>query len=91
MYKRQVLGNAFDPEGFVVNPTTGNFLISDEYGPSLYEFNRSGALVRTLTTPANVVPRNAGGTPNFAGDTGNTAGKRTNRGFEGLALSLIHI
>lgn len=82
-----VLGNAFDPEGFVVNPTNGNFLISDEYGPSLYEFNRSGALVRTLTTPANVVPRNAGGTPNFAGDTGNTAGKRTNRGFEGLAVS----
>jgi hypothetical protein len=25
--------------------------------------------------------------PNFAGDTGNNAGKRTNRGFEGLAIS----
>jgi hypothetical protein len=25
--------------------------------------------------------------PNFADDTGNTAGKRTNRGFEGLAIS----
>jgi hypothetical protein len=34
------------------------------------------------------IPRNAAsGTPNFAGDTGNTAGKRTNRGFEGLAVS----
>lgn len=83
-----VLGNAFDPEGFVVHPKTGNFLVSDEYGPSLYEFNRSGQLVRAYTTPANLIPRNAGsGTPNFAGDTGNTAGKRTNRGFEGLAIT----
>jgi hypothetical protein len=83
-----VLGNAFDPEGFVVHPKTGNFLVSDEYGPSLYEFDRSGQLVRAYTTPANLVPRNAGsGTPNFSGDAGNTAGKRTNRGFEGLAIT----
>jgi hypothetical protein len=83
-----VLGNAFDPEGFVVNPKTGNFLVSDEYGPSLYEFNRSGELVRAYTTPTNLIPRNAGtGVPNFANDTGNTAGKRTNRGFEGLAIT----
>jgi hypothetical protein len=52
------------------------------------EFTRSGELVRTYITPANLIPRNAGtGTPNFASDTGNTAGKRTNRGFEGLAVS----
>jgi hypothetical protein len=83
-----VLGRAFDPEGFVINPRNGNFLVSDEYGPSLYEFNRSGQLVKTYVTPANVIPRNAGtGVPNFAGDEGNTAGKRTNRGFEGLAVS----
>ena len=38
--------------------------------------------------PANVIPRNlATGVPNYADDTGNTAGKRTNRGFEGLAVS----
>lgn len=83
-----VLGRSFDPEGFVVNPKTGNFLVSDEYGPSLYEFNRQGELQRVFQTPTNLLPRNAGtGTPNFAGDTGNTAGKRTNRGFEGLAIS----
>jgi hypothetical protein len=83
-----VLGRAFDPEGFVVNPRNGNFLVSDEYGPSLYEFNRSGKQVRTFAAPANLIPRNAGtGVPNFADDTGNTAGKRTNRGFEGLAVS----
>lgn len=83
-----VLGRSFDPEGFVVNPRNGNFLVSDEYGPSLYEFNRAGQLVKTYTTPTNLVPRNgATGVPNFAGDEGNNAGKRTNRGFEGLAVS----
>ncbi len=83
-----VLGNAFDSEGFVINPNNGNFLVSDEYGPSLKEFNRDGQRVRTFTTPSNIVPRNAEtGTPNYANDTGNTAGKRGNRGFEGLAVS----
>lgn len=82
-----VLGNAFDPEGFVVNPTNGRLLVSDEYGPSLYEFDRNGKFVRAYTTPANVIPRNAAGEPNFASDTGNTLGKRSNRGFEGLAIS----
>jgi hypothetical protein len=83
-----VLGNAFDPEGFVVNPVTGTLLVSDEYGPSLYEFDRDGALIRRFTTPANLIPRDGPtGLPNFAGDAGNEAGKRTNRGFEGLAIS----
>jgi hypothetical protein len=82
------LGRAFDPEGLVVNPRTGTFLVSDEYGPSVYEFDRQGNKLRAFTTPAGLVPRNAStGTANFAGDTGNTAGKRTNRGFEGLAIS----
>lgn len=82
-----VLGRALDPEGFVVNPKTGRFLVSDEYGPSLYEFNRDGTLARTFTTPANLIPRNDGGTPNFADNTGNTKGRNTNRGFEGLAIT----
>ena len=81
------LGNSFDPEGFAINPKNGNFLVSDEYGPSLYEFDRNGQRVRTFTTPSNIVPRNAAGTPNYVNDVGNTAGKRGNRGFEGLAVS----
>ena len=82
------LGNAFDPEGIVINPKNGNLLVSDEYGPSLYEFTRAGQFVRAFTTPAGLVPRTAAtGVANFAADTGNTAGKRTNRGFEGLAIS----
>ena len=82
------LGNALDPEGIVVNPRTGHLLVSDEYGPSLYEFNRAGRRVRAYETPANIRPRDAAtGVVNHANDTGNTAGKRTNRGFEGLAIS----
>src|SRR5215468_836398 len=82
-----ILGRALDPEGFVVSPTTGRFLVSDEYGPSLYEFNRDGTLARTFTTPANLIPRDNSNQPNFANDTGNTKGRVTNRGFEGLAIS----
>src|SRR5262245_20175375 len=83
-----VLGNAFDPEGFVIDPQSHQFYVSDEYGPSLYEFNDKGTRLRTFTTPANLIPRN-GSTPNYAGGDPepNTAGKRTNRGFEGLAIS----
>ena len=83
-----VLGNAFDPEGFVVNPSNGHLLVSDEYGPSVYEFDRQGNQIRQFTTPDNLIPRNdVTNEPNFAGDTNNAAGKRTNRGFEGLAIS----
>jgi hypothetical protein len=82
------LGLAFDPEGIVVNPRSGHLLVSDEYGPSLVEINRTGQLVRRFELPGNVLPRDAvSGSVNHAGDTGNTAGKRTNRGFEGLAIS----
>lgn len=82
-----VLGHAFDPEGFVIDPHTRHFYVSDEYGPSLYEFNKNGKRVRSFVTPANLIPRDAAGMPNFASDVGNTKGKRTNRGFEGLAIS----
>ncbi|MBK1715171.1 esterase-like activity of phytase family protein [Rubrivivax gelatinosus] len=86
--QREPLGLAFDPEGIVVNPANGHLLVSDEYGPSLVAFTRKGQLLRRYTTPANVVPREAAsGTANYASDSGNDAGKRNNRGFEGLAVS----
>jgi hypothetical protein len=82
------LGLAFDPEGIVVHPLTGHLLVSDEYGPSLIEINRAGQLVRRYELPAGILPRDAAtGTVNHASDAGNSAGKRTNRGFEGLAIS----
>ena len=85
---KNTLGRSFDPEGIVINPLNGNILVSDEYGPSVVEFNRSGVEVRRFTPPANVIPRNGiSNAPNFADDVGNTAGRVTNRGFEGLAIS----
>lgn len=71
-----------------VNPRTGTLLVSDEYGPSVRAFSRSGELLRTDITPANLLPRNTSSGPYFGNDDGsNNAGKRTNRGFEGLAIS----
>ncbi len=82
------LGYAFDPEGVVVSPRSGNLFVSDEYGPSLYEISDHGRLVHRYEIPTRLLPRNAAsGAVNYANDTGNTAGKRTNRGFEGLAIS----
>lgn len=79
------LGNALDPEGFVVSPTTGHFYVSDEYGPSVYEFDRNGMFVKAFATPSALLPT-SGGVADFSG-AANTAGRRTNRGFEGLAIS----
>ena len=69
-------------------PKTGNLLVSDEYGPSVREFTRSGELVRTHTTPANLIPRNAGtGTPNFCRRHRQHRRQAHQPGFEGLAVS----
>lgn len=82
-----VLGNSFDPEGMVVNPINGHLLVSDEYGPSVYEFDRSGNLLRRFTPPANLVPK-SGATVDFnAAPPTLTSGREPNRGFEGLAIS----
>ncbi|MFZ5505310.1 MAG: esterase-like activity of phytase family protein [Pseudomonadota bacterium] len=79
------LGTAFDPEGIVINPLNGHLLVSDEYGPSLYEFDRSGTMIRAFNTPQALRPALTAGGYNYDGD-GNI-GRRTNRGFEGLAIS----
>jgi hypothetical protein len=80
-----VLGRSFDPEGLVVGKT-GTLFVADEYGPSLYEFDKSGKLLRKLQTPANLLPREASNTPNFVdGRPTIVTGRQDNRGFEGLA------
>lgn len=85
-----VLGRSFDPEGLVVL-RNGNFLVSDEYGPTVAEINRAGQLVRRFDVPANLVPK-VGGTVNYNAAPGTAAGSLTsgregNRGLEGLAIS----
>lgn len=81
------LGASLDPEGLTRLPN-GNFLVSDEYGPSVIEFDPSGRAVRTFATPANLLPKTSNGTVNYTGDRDTVAtGRQDNRGFEGLTVS----
>lgn len=84
---KAAVGRSLDSEGFV-RLANGNTLVADEYGPSVTEFDRDGAFLRRFATPANLIPRTAGGTPNFTdGRPTITTGRQDNRGFEGLAIS----
>ncbi|ACK70335.1 conserved hypothetical protein [Gloeothece citriformis PCC 7424] len=81
------LGMSFDPEGFVVG-YNGNFYISDEYGPSVYEFSPNGSFIRSFLIPENLIPKESNGTPNYLnGRPTIVNGRQDNRGFEGLAMS----
>lgn len=83
-----ILGRSFDPEGLIIVPRTGHFIVADEYGPSVFEFDRKGRLVRVFETPANVIPK-VGATVDYNAtrDLGASAGRQDNRGFEGLAIT----
>lgn len=85
-----VLGRSFDPEGLVISPISGHFIVSDEYGPSVYEFNRRGELVKVFQTPDNLKPRLTSGALDYVqgrGTNGVFFGRQDNRGFEGLAIT----
>lgn len=82
-----VLGNSLDPEG-LVRLSNGNYLVSDEYGPSLIEFSPTGREIRRFAPPANLLPRTAAGALDFTnGRPTIVNGRQDNRGFEGLTLS----
>jgi len=82
-----VLGQAFDPEGFVIGPK-GHFFVSDEYGPSVYEFDRGGRFIRAFEQPDNILPKLADGTFDFLNGRGVIAtGRQDNRGYEGVAIN----
>src|SRR4029450_11044898 len=83
-----ILGRSFDPEGLVIDPRTRHFIVADEYGPSIYDFNRKGRLRHVFETPANLVPK-VGATVDYVADRDHNAnaGRQDNRGFEGLAIT----
>jgi len=84
---KSVLGGSFDPEGFH-RLANGNMLVSDEYGPSVYEFDSEGVLIRAFEVPANLVPRQADSSINYVdGRPTITSGRQDNRGYEGLTVS----
>jgi Esterase-like activity of phytase/IPTL-CTERM motif len=77
----------FDPEGVRVSGDGQSVFISDEYGPFLYQFDRtSGRRLRVFDIPAKFKIANP--TAQSATEiSGNTSGRVSNRGMEGLAIS----
>ena len=77
----------FDTEGIRVSNNLHRVYISDKYGPYVYEFDRlSGRRVRAYTLPKKFAISNL----NSVGDleiSGNTSGRVTNKGMEGLAIT----
>ena len=74
-----------DPEGIRI-AENGNFFVSDEYGPRLIEFSSTGEFVREFEMPGQLVIHNPGLTKSDENPQ-NVAGRQTNRGMEGLAIS----
>jgi hypothetical protein len=84
---KTVLGNALDSEGIARLPN-GQFIVADEYGPSVYVMDRNGKFLRSFTTPSNLIPREANSTVNYVdGRPTTTTGRQDNRGFEGITVS----
>ncbi len=81
------LGRSLDPEGLARLPN-GNFLVSDEYGPSVLEFRADGQFIRAFEVPSNLVPHDGKGGVDYVGGAGTiVTGRQDNRGFEGLTVS----
>ncbi len=76
-----------DPESIRSSWDGTSVYISDEYGPYVYQFNRTtGARTRSYALPANlyVANQSAQGATEISG---NTSGRTANKGMEGLALT----
>ena len=77
----------FDPEGVRVSRDGQSVFVSDEYGPFVYQFDRNtGRRIRVLNVPAKfkiAAPNSRGATE----ISGNTSGRVSNRGMEGLAIT----
>ncbi|KAH8899550.1 3-phytase [Thozetella sp. PMI_491] len=92
---------SIDAEGLHVNDD-GTFWISDEYGPYIYLFDKSGTMITAIRPPEAIVPKR-NGTDSFSSDTtpiyinggqgddvspaDNPTGRDNNHGFEGLAVT----
>jgi Esterase-like activity of phytase/Collagen triple helix repeat (20 copies) len=77
----------FDPEGIRVANDGLSVFVVDEYGPYVYQFDRfTGARLRTFTLPDRFAITNlsAVGATEISG---NTQGRVTNKGAEGLAIT----
>ncbi len=102
-HNRSLLGDAYsfapnyvrlDPEGVRATPD-GNFIVSDEYGPFLFKFDRNGHLQTRYPVPDYYQINNPAGDVDTLADaasvelyhTNNTVGRQANRGMEGVSLT----
>ena len=76
-----------DPEGARVSNDGKSVFVSDEYGPYVYQFDRAtGQRIQSFALPANLAISNL--SPQGAVEiAGNTTGRVTNKGMEGLAIT----
>ncbi|MEI6708158.1 MAG: esterase-like activity of phytase family protein [Methylococcales bacterium] len=76
-----------DPEGVRVSNDGKSVFISDEYGPYVYQFDRkTGKRIKAFTLPAYyaISKLDSVGANEISG---NTSGRITNKGMEGLAIT----
>ncbi|MBX3442473.1 MAG: esterase-like activity of phytase family protein [Planctomyces sp.] len=74
-----------DPEGLRLTGD-GRLLVSEEYGPWLFEFDRDGTFLRGFETPAKLTVRAPSADPKAELEQ-NAAGRQPNKGFEGVAVA----
>ncbi|RYZ92468.1 MAG: esterase-like activity of phytase family protein, partial [Moraxellaceae bacterium] len=76
-----------DPEGIRVANDGKSVFVSDEYGPYIYQFNATtGERIKTFNLPASLTAANSRATE-VAEIADNSAGRTTNKGMEGLAIT----
>lgn len=76
----------FDPEAIRLTGEN-RILASDEYGPSLVEFDLNGAWIHDWTLPNEFLVRRPAATPEEELQSHNATGRQPNRGAEGLAIT----
>jgi len=76
-----------DPEGVRLSRDRKSVFISDEYGPYVYQFERAtGKRIRSFALPNRFAISNLSSV-GAAEISGNTSGRVTNKGMEGLAIT----
>ena len=83
---RLVQGLRFDPEAIRASGR-GSFFVSDEYGPSIFEFDAHGKQIGELLIPARYGISKPAANPDEELPPANTSGRYPNKGMECLAIS----
>ncbi|MCX7411074.1 MAG: esterase-like activity of phytase family protein [Planctomycetales bacterium] len=83
---KSALGLRFDPEA-IRTDGRGSFFMSDEYGPSIYEFDVRGKQIGELAIPSRFTISKPAANPDEELPPANTSGRHPNKGMECLAIS----